>query len=100
MCVLSNVCAGKDNCKNHGKTSQTGQNRHENRKGREKPERRRKVKVKYEVKGLKMPRMQSSRAKSENYAFLESDYQRERWLPLQDKLQGPKMTKWAKFKPV
>ena len=38
MCVLSHMCAGKDECKNHGKTSKTGQNRHENRKGREKPE--------------------------------------------------------------
>ena len=38
MCVLSIMCAGKDECKNHGKTSKNGQNRHENRKSREKPE--------------------------------------------------------------
>ena len=37
MCVLSYVCAGKDKCKNHRKTSQIGQNRHENRKVQEKP---------------------------------------------------------------
>ena len=70
MCVLSHMCAGKDKCKNHGKTSKTGQNRHENRKGREKPEKKMgifkssqrkleegqksKSKFKFEVKGLKV----------------------------------------------
>ena len=46
MCVLSFMCAGKDKSKNHGKTSKNGQDRHENRKGREKPDKAEKVKTK------------------------------------------------------